>query len=636
MKILLSTGLLFIAHLVFSQVEHQPAVISQKLDSLAINNPGLEESLTMTVNDLTVGELIRALGVNHNLNFNVSPSLNNQVVVTSFAEVPVKDVIIFLVKEYKLQVEFTQNILSFSPYVKPKETPVYQPKIPSIEYSPEVDLITFDFENDSIKAVTKEITKTTGKNVIFTPPLKDKLLSGFIQNSNFESALEKLALINDMSVSQSEDGFFVLEPEKKSEASLEPDHRNRNITSQGDLNAPVQGLDIYTNDSVTLSVNAKDIPLSAVIENVSHFMDKEYFIYDNLEGTVNLSLTDLSYDSFLDYTLNGTQFAYTKSDDVYLFGNQNTQGLRNTEVIKLENRTVEKITEHIPSELTKELYVKEFLDMNALVVSGSSTKIRDLRNFVREIDQVIPMVYIEVMIVDVNKSKSISAGISAGLGNQPEPVQTGGTLSPGVDFQMNSASVNNLINSFNGFGIVNLGNVSPDFYLSIQALETAGVLKTRSTPKLSALNGQEANLNIGRTEYYLEIRNDLIGTQNPTLSSSQVYKPISANTSLLVTPFVSRDEQVTLEIQVVQSDFTERISETAPPGNVQRDFKSIVRVRNGDMIILGGLENDTKSETGRGLPLISRIPVLKWIFGRRTKSTSESKLSIFLRTSIIY
>lgn len=623
-------------HLSFSQVEHSPPVVSQKLDSLAENNPGFNETLTMTVNDLTVGELIRGLGVNHNLNFNVSPSLNNQVVVTSFAEVPVKDVIIFLLKEYDLQIEFTRNILSFSPYAKPDEKPVYSPKIPFIEYITEDDLITFDLDNDSIKAVTREITKVTGKNVIFTPPLRDYRVSGFIQNSDFESALEKLALINDMNVSKSEDGFYVLEPEKKSEANLDNSLRSRAPNSKNDLKGPIQGLDIYTNDSITLSVTAKDKPLSTVVERVSHFMNKEFFIYDNLEGTVNLSLTDISYDSFLDYTLNGTIYAYTRSDDVYLFGNQNTQGLRNTEVIKLENRTVEKITEHIPSELSKELYVKEFLDMNALVVSGSATKIRDLRNFVMEIDQVIPMVYIEVMIVDVNKSRSISAGISAGLGNQQASVPTGGTLSPGVDFNMNSESVNKLINSFNGFGIVNLGNVSPDFYLSIQALETSGVLKTRSTPKLSALNGQEANLNIGRTEYYLEIRNDLIGTQNPTLSTSQVYKPISANTSLLVTPFVSRDEQVTLEIQVIQSDFTERIAETAPPGNVQRDFKSIVRVRNGDMIILGGLENDTKSETGSGLPWISRVPILKWIFGRRSKSNSDSKLSIFLRTSIIY
>jgi type IV pilus assembly protein PilQ len=150
----------------------------------------------------------------------------------------------------------------------------------------------------------------------------------------------------------------------------------------------------------------------------------------------------------------------------------------------------------------------------------------------------VPVVMIEVMIVDVNRSRTLTTGLKAGLGNGP--TESGGTISPGINYNLNANSINSLLNSFNGAGVFNLGNVAPSFYVSIQALETDGVLKLRSTPQLSTLNGHEATLSIGETEYYLEVRNDLIGTQNPTVTTSQIYKPINADLSLKILPIVSR------------------------------------------------------------------------------------------------
>ncbi|MBK6882014.1 MAG: hypothetical protein IPH05_03525 [Flavobacteriales bacterium] len=134
------------------------------------------------------------------------------------------------------------------------------------------------------------------------------------------------------------------------------------------------------------------------------------------------------------------------------------------------------------------------------------------------------------------------------------------------------------------------------------------MLKLRSTPQLSTLNGHEATMSIGQTEYYLEVRNDLIGTQNPTVTTSQTYKPIKADLSLRIPPIVSSEDMVTLEIEVNQSSFTSRIAATAPPGSVERKFSSIVRAANKDMIILGGLEEKENSKSGSGVPFLSASP----------------------------
>ena len=142
-------------------------------------------------------------------------------------------------------------------------------------------------------------------------------------------------------------------------------------------------------------------------------------------------------------------------------------------------------------------------------------------------------------------------------------------------------------------------------------------------------------MNIGNTEYYLEEQSNIIGTQNPQLTTTQTYQSVKADLSVKIRPIVSGDEQITLEIEVQQSDFTERISKFAPPGSVSRNFKSLIRVKNQEMVLLGGLEEKRASDTGSGIPFLSRIPVIKWIFSSRTKENSNSKLNIFIKPTII-
>ena len=90
-----------------------------------------------------------------------------------------------------------------------------------------------------------------------------------------------------------------------------------------------------------------------------------------------------------------------------------------------------------------------------------------------------------------------------------------------------------------------------------------------------------------------------------------------------------------MEIHVKQSTFTTRISPTAPPGTINRDFKSLLRIKNNEMIMLGGLEEKGSDETGSGLPLLSRIPVLKWFFGTRSKTKKDNKLTLFIRPVVV-
>ena len=114
------------------------------------------------------------------------------------------------------------------------------------------------------------------------------------------------------------------------------------------------------------------------------------------------------------------------------------------------------------------------------------------------------------------------------------------------------------------------------------------------------------------------------------------YQPIEAELGLTIKPIVSGDGQVTLDIFVIQSSFRGRISKDAPPDISSREFSSIIRVRDQDIVVLGGLEERRTNNSGSGVPFLSRIPIIKWLFSKRVREGRKSKLTVLIKPTIIY
>ena len=89
-------------------------------------------------------------------------------------------------------------------------------------------------------------------------------------------------------------------------------------------------------------------------------------------------------------------------------------------------------------------------------------------------------------------------------------------------------------------------------------------------------------------------------------------------------------------IDVDQTDFLGEIQTNAPSPQVTRTLSSQIRVKDGEMIIVGGLESKRREDSGQGVPFLSRIPVLKWFFSKRQNTKNNSKLLIFIRPKITY
>jgi type IV pilus assembly protein PilQ len=628
-------GLLFVGAIYAQERTLTPQEMDAKLDSISNVQFNLDNKVQLNVSNIQMVDLLSSIGLENNLNLSVDPNLI-QPVTYNFYDAKVKDVFSFLYRNYDITINFVGSILIFKKIPEPKEIKAkYSPEQPIVEFKSDNRFLSLDLSDDTLKYVVHEIMKLSNENIVLASDIKDKKVSGYFLNRPFEQVLEMLSSANDLEISKDESGIYFLKPlvAETNSNTIKRGTRNRGVTS----NQPPQnnGLEVESSGNGLISIKAKDVAIRDVIEMAAQVLNEHYFMYAYPEEKITLSVRNISFEDLIRKLLNGTTFSYREENRVLFIGQQGSEGLRSTELVKLEYRTIENVVEMIPKELSSGLEMYEFIELNGLVVSGSSRRIQELKSFLHSIDEVVPMVQIDVIILFTQRGSNLATGIKAALDASQQ--NTGGTIYPDFEMNLNSVTVNSIIDALNGFGNLNLGQVTSDFFLAIQALESNNVVKTESTPKISTLNGHEASISIGEQRYYQEERvqvSNVVGNAN--VQSSRIWKSIEASLEVNIKPFVSSDEHVTLEISVGQNDFGEQVDPTAPPNKTTQTFQSFVRVKNGEVILMGGLERKSSRDTGAGVPVLSRIPIIKWFLSSRTKAREKSKLHILIRPTVTY
>ena len=310
------------------------------------------------------------------------------------------------------------------------------------------------------------------------------------------------------------------------------------------------------------------------------------------------------------------------------------QGNQGNGLANNNNSQAEALINILPGDLIADLQIQADFELNSFYVSGPSSSVKRFRNFIEKIDKPVPVVLIEVMLIDVSKLSVVETGISWGIGDQP--TRTSGSIFPTTELTLGANTVNRVIGGFDGFGSLNLGKVVPEFFANISAMEKDGDIKIRSTPKISTLNGHRATLSNGTTSYYAVTQRNIYGTDNPQTSEITNYYPIDAELGISIKPIVSGDGQVTLDIFVIQSTFGNRIDENAPPDISSREFRSIIRMRDQDIAVLGGIEEMQNRKESNGVPFLARIPIIKYLFSKRRREKSKAKLTVLIKPTVIY
>ena len=599
------------------------AQVRARLDTLILRDTTYLSEVDLSVGQVSLSELLRSVAQVGGVNLSVQDGAN-LLVSCNFSRARIADLILFLCEQYGLDIRVVGNIVSIFPY----QAPIAPPPVPSIVYNRADSTLSYDLIAVPLRDVARRLTDSSGVNLIVPQTLYDRPISGYVSLMPFSEALSVLAEINKLEVAPVKGSGAWMFAEPIPVGGGQPSTVQNYVRRR--QFAPAQ-LAIDSMGRITAMIDRGNI--YDIILDVCEQLKLDYFFITPVNAQTCIYLKNTDVKTLFDLLLTGTAYTYYEEGGVYMFGEAKREGIFSTRIIPMRYRTVDKLIDVIPENLKKGVQIAAFGDLNSMIASGDQRHVARVEQFLHEIDKTVPLITIEVMIVDASKDVILEAGLGLGVGTSP--TQTSGTLSPGIDMTLGSGAVNNLVDKVNGLGIIRLGKVTPNFYASLKAMEENGTIELRSTPKLSTLNGHEAVLSSGEMQYYKETNNTYMGTQNPVQSTSYVWKSVEANMTLSITPYVSEDGHITMTIDLSQSEFTDRTEKEAPPGTTTRSFRSMVRVRNEEMVLLGGIDRQSHEKSSQGLPFIARIPVLKWIFGMHKNNKQERRLNVFIKPTVI-
>ena len=282
-------------------------------------------------------------------------------------------------------------------------------------------------------------------------------------------------------------------------------------------------------------------------------------------------------------------------------------------------------------------------DSHRIVESIADYLVRVTANVVRQID-------LEVEIYEVALSNSFQLGINWQLVSERlnTPFNSIGTIPGliGVPGQIALPSAGGLIVQTPVYGTeppaagIRIAQQRGSFTAVLDALKQQGNLKVVSKPRLRTLNNQPAVVRVGQ-DIPVFLRQVTQSPGNPpVITETETIQTITVGTVLSITPQISSNGLITLDITPAVSRLV-RI-ETSASGNTNapvidiRQASSIVRVRDGATIVMGGLVQDSASTTRRKVPILGDIPFLGKAFTGTYENSERTELVFFLTPRIIH
>jgi general secretion pathway protein D len=178
----------------------------------------------------------------------------------------------------------------------------------------------------------------------------------------------------------------------------------------------------------------------------------------------------------------------------------------------------------------------------------------------------------------------------------------------------------------------------------VKFLESQGDVHTVSNPKVLTLNNQPALITVG-TEYFYKIQqsSNQQGSGGGVAATVQndIVSSVFAGVLLDITPEISNDKTITLKINPSVSSTRQDLSSndqagrTMPPDLDRRQLASVVTVRDGARVILGGLINKNNTMKNNKVPLLGDIPGLGYLFKYEEEIISTQELIIIIEPHII-
>lgn len=280
---------------------------------------------------------------------------------------------------------------------------------------------------------------------------------------------------------------------------------------------------------------------------------------------------------------------------------------------------------------------------NALVILAKPSDYRTVESALKRLDVVPLQVLIEATILEVTLNDTLRYGVEwffrfggSSKVSFSEATPTGGRV---------NAPLADLANAvFPGFSYV-LSPTRDSVKLVINALDAVSDVNVISSPQVFVLDNQTATLTVGdqvpittRT-----LASPISSTTADAFATSNSIEYRDTGVILNVTPRVNAGGLVTMEIgqevsnvrDVVTTAATTTQSQASSPTISQRKVETTVAVQGGETVALGGLITDSRTNGSDGVPYLSRLPYVGWLFGTKNESAARTELLVLITPRVV-
>jgi len=247
-----------------------------------------------------------------------------------------------------------------------------------------------------------------------------------------------------------------------------------------------------------------------------------------------------------------------------------------------------------------------------VTVKGTKKELNEVKKYIDEVNNRLhKQVFLDVRIYSVSLSKSHQSGVNWS------------------DFGMSMDT--GLVSTASNVGTTILS--SPAFKLNgvLNFLSKYGQVNSISNPKITTLNNQKAIITVGETVNYSYNKET---TTNGTTTTIPIPGQQFVGILLDIIPQISDNNIIIMRISPSISSIS-KINTNLPPDTIDKKLNTIVRVKDGDTIILGGLITNENSLNSVGVPVLKEVPILKYLFSAKEQISSRKELVFVITPHLI-
>ncbi len=364
-----------------------------------------------------------------------------------------------------------------------------------------------------------------------------------------------------------------------------------------------------------ISLTLRDVSIAEVMEMLSRAAQVNILLSDEVSGNISVNLFEVEVAEAIRSIATSAGYAVEYRKGSYFIvdrdeaGKSSPGGPTRLRTYKVQYSDTEVVAKVIEKYLSRFGQVTTLPERKLLIVEDTPYFLTRVETLLKELDREPKQILIEAQILEVGLKDSESFGLDwskifesgdAEIGTQG--LSTPG--SPGLFFDL----------------------VKPDVTVILDALRTRDRLRTLSTPKLLALENQEAETIIGDRLGY----NVTTTIDNVTTTSTEF---LESGVILKVKPSVDEQGRVFLEIHPEVS--TGSVSDDGIPNQTTTEVTTTMLVDSGQTVFIGGLIKRTAEQTREGVPVLGDIPGLGMLFSNRTLSSVNTELVVLITPHII-